>query len=100
MKCPICGAPMIHYRLRGYQCFSEVHNEMARELDARIVAMVSSGKISQVDFDTYLEGKLPESIRDIRNQYGIKDFLEDIQPEDRYKTLHQNEWMPPEDDGS
>lgn len=24
--CPICGMPMIHYRLRGYQCANEEHN--------------------------------------------------------------------------
>lgn len=27
MICPICGMPMIHYRLRGYQCHNEEHNQ-------------------------------------------------------------------------
>ena len=25
--CPICGTPMTHYRLRGYKCHNENHNE-------------------------------------------------------------------------
>lgn len=32
LKCPICGAHMIHYRLRGYQCHDERHNQQAQEL--------------------------------------------------------------------
>ena len=31
-QCPICGRTMTHYRLRGYQCHDERHNEQAREL--------------------------------------------------------------------
>jgi hypothetical protein len=27
------------------------------------------------------------------------DYLADIPPENRFKMLHQNEWIPPEDDG-
>lgn len=33
--CPICGRPMVHYRLRGYRCHDERHNEQAAELARR-----------------------------------------------------------------
>jgi hypothetical protein len=29
--CPVCGESMVHYRLRGYKCWNEQHNEMVAQ---------------------------------------------------------------------
>lgn len=31
-------------------------------------------------------------------KYDVKDYEADIPPENRFKMLHQNEWLPPEDE--
>ena len=41
--CPICGRPMTHYRLRGYQCWDERHNELRKERQMQLVQMAMKG---------------------------------------------------------
>lgn len=35
--CPICGMPMVHHRLRGYQCFNEEHNQIRQQKVAQAI---------------------------------------------------------------
>lgn len=42
-QCPICGGQMAHYRLRGYQCHIESHNQQRHEMNERAIKKWSGG---------------------------------------------------------
>lgn len=59
-NCLICGQPMVHYRETGYRCFQERHNEMAREIEARIIDDYTNGKLTDEQWEAYMRGDVPE----------------------------------------
>lgn len=54
--CPVCGSHKTHYRIGGYRCHFHQHTEREHAFTIALVEAVTSGQISQEEYDIYCFG--------------------------------------------